>query len=61
MVVPAQVAHVVYRIRRFEEMLSWYQTVFAARVQYQNPLPAFLVPLAAVVPMFQGVPRLHWR
>lgn len=39
---PTKVAHVVYRTRRFEEMLRWYQTVFGARVQYGNPALAFL-------------------
>ena len=39
---PTQLVHVVYRIRRFEEMLSWYATVFGARVQYRNPALAFL-------------------
>ena len=39
---PTQLFHVVYRIRRFEEMLSWYATVFGARVQYRNPALAFL-------------------
>ncbi|HEY9501404.1 MAG TPA: VOC family protein [Pyrinomonadaceae bacterium] len=39
---PAKLAHVVYMTRRFEEMLSWYETVFEARVQYQNPAFAFL-------------------
>ena len=39
---PAKVAHVVYRTRRFDEMLRWYQTVFDARIQYQNPALAFL-------------------
>jgi catechol-2,3-dioxygenase len=34
--------HVLYRTRRFEEMLAWYQTVFGANVQYQNPGMAFL-------------------
>jgi catechol-2,3-dioxygenase len=28
--------------RRFDEMVSWYQTVFEAKVQYQNPALAFL-------------------
>jgi hypothetical protein len=28
--------------RRFDEMLSWYQNVFEARVQYQNPAMEFL-------------------
>ncbi|MGE0101220.1 MAG: VOC family protein [Blastocatellales bacterium] len=39
---PTKFAHVVYRSRRFEKMLEWYQTVFGARVQYQNPGLAFL-------------------
>lgn len=39
---PTKVAHVVYRTRRFDEMISWYRTVFDARVQYQNPGLAFL-------------------
>ena len=39
---PSKLAHVVYMTRRYEEMLSWYQAVFEARVQYQNPAFAFL-------------------
>jgi catechol-2,3-dioxygenase len=39
---PAKFAHVVYRTRRFDQMLSWYKTVFDAKVQYQNPALAFL-------------------
>jgi len=39
---PAKLAHVVYMTRRFDEMISWYQTVFEAKVQYQNPAFAFL-------------------
>ncbi len=35
-------AHVVYRTRRFDSMLRWYQTVFDASVQYQDPGLAFL-------------------
>jgi len=38
---PTKMAHVVYRTRRFDEMLQWYQTVFGARIQYQNPALAF--------------------
>jgi len=34
--------HVVYRTRRFEQMVRWYETVFGAKVQYQNPALAFL-------------------
>jgi catechol 2,3-dioxygenase-like lactoylglutathione lyase family enzyme len=37
-----QLAHVVLRTRRFEDMLNWYTTVFDARVQHQNPAMAFL-------------------
>jgi catechol-2,3-dioxygenase len=39
---PAKFVHVVYRTRRFEPMLRWYQTVFDAKVQHQNPALAFL-------------------
>jgi len=27
---------------RFDEMLHWYQTVFDARIQFQDPVLAFL-------------------
>jgi catechol-2,3-dioxygenase len=54
-------AHVVYRTRKFEQMLAWYKEMFHARVQHQNPVMAFLtyddehhrlalVDLAAVQP-----------
>jgi catechol-2,3-dioxygenase len=39
---PAKFVHVVYRTRRFEQMVRWYQTVFDARVQHQNPALDFL-------------------
>jgi len=39
---PSKLAHVVYMTRRFEDMVTWYQTVFEAKVQYQNPAFAFL-------------------
>lgn len=39
---PAKFAHVVYRTRRFAEMIQWYETVFDARVQFQNPVLGFL-------------------
>ncbi len=39
---PAKFVHVVYRTRRFDEMLRWYQTVFDAKVQHQDPVLAFL-------------------
>lgn len=35
-------AHVVYRTRKFEQMLAWYKEMFHARVQHQNPVMAFL-------------------
>lgn len=39
---PARFVHVVYRTRRFEEMVKWYQTVLDAKVRHQNPVLAFL-------------------
>src|SRR6185369_12597082 len=39
---PSKLAHVVYMTRRYDEMLDWYQKVFEAKVQYQNPAFAFL-------------------
>ena len=39
---PSKFVHVVYRTRRFDEMLAWYMTVFGANVQYQDPALAFL-------------------
>ena len=33
---------VVYRTRQFEKMITWYQVVFDCKVQYQNPVLAFL-------------------
>jgi catechol-2,3-dioxygenase len=41
-ITPAKFVHVVYRTRRFDEMLAWYKPVFGARVQYQDPVLAFL-------------------
>jgi catechol-2,3-dioxygenase len=41
-VTPKSLAHVVYRTRRFNEMLDWYRTVFGAKVQHQNPAMSFL-------------------
>lgn len=42
MATPSKLAHVVYMTRRFDEMIAWYQAVFEAKVQYQNPAFAFL-------------------
>lgn len=39
---PKKFAHVVYRTRRYAEMLKWYQAVFGATIQHQNPALAFL-------------------
>ena len=39
---PAKFVHVVYRTRRFDEMVRWYESVFDAQVQYRNPALAFL-------------------
>jgi catechol-2,3-dioxygenase len=39
---PRKFAHVVYRTRRFEQMLAWYTTVFDAKVQQQDAALAFL-------------------
>lgn len=39
---PEKLAHVVYRTRRFDQMLEWYKFVFDAKVQYENPALAFL-------------------
>jgi catechol-2,3-dioxygenase len=39
---PMKFVHVVYRTRRFEQMVRWYQIVFDAKVQYQSPALAFL-------------------
>ncbi len=35
-------AHVLYRTRRFAEMLKWYETVFGTRIVYSNPALAFV-------------------
>jgi catechol-2,3-dioxygenase len=39
---PAKFVHVVYRTRRFDPMIRWYEVVFDAKVQYQNPVLAFM-------------------
>jgi catechol-2,3-dioxygenase len=39
---PEKFVHVVYRTRRYEQMLNWYKVVFNAEVQYENPALAFL-------------------
>ncbi len=39
---PAHFVHVVYRTRKFDQMIDWYRTVFDCKVQYRNPVLAFL-------------------
>jgi catechol 2,3-dioxygenase-like lactoylglutathione lyase family enzyme len=39
---PSKFAHVVYSTRQFQKMIEWYQTVFEAKVVYQNPALAFM-------------------
>lgn len=39
---PKTFAHVVYRTYQFQKMLDWYVTVFNGKVQYQNPVIAFV-------------------
>jgi len=39
---PEKFVHVVYRTRRFEQMLEWYKVVFDAKVKHENPALAFL-------------------
>ena len=64
----AKFAHVVYRTRRFAQMLAWYQAVFNARIQHQNPALAFLtyddehhrfafIDMDALMPVGAGAPR----
>lgn len=42
MIKPTKLAHVVFRTRRFEEMVEWYLRTLGAHVQYRNELLAFL-------------------
>ena len=42
MVAPVKIAHIVLRTRRFEEMIAWYENVFEAKIQHQDPVIAFL-------------------
>lgn len=39
---PPRFVHVVYRTRRYEQMIEWYKFVFDAKVLHQNPALAFL-------------------
>ena len=39
---PQRFVHIVYRTRRFDAMLDWYQRVFGARIQHRDPALAFL-------------------
>ncbi len=42
MIVPAKLAHVVFRTRCLEDMQRWYCTVLGARIVFANPFIAFL-------------------
>lgn len=39
---PSKFAHIVYRTRRFREMVDWYGRVFEASVRFESPVIAFL-------------------
>ena len=39
---PVKFVHVVYRTRRFEQMIDWYKTVFDAKAQFESPILAFM-------------------
>jgi catechol 2,3-dioxygenase-like lactoylglutathione lyase family enzyme len=39
---PQKFVHVVYRTRSFDAMLRWSTLVFDAKLQHQDPAPAFL-------------------
>ena len=41
-VAPTQLAHVVRRTNRFDEMIAWYRTVLAAEVVHADRMLAFL-------------------
>lgn len=42
MIKPIQLAHVLFKTRRFNEMILWYQTVLNADVRFQNDFMAFV-------------------
>lgn len=39
---PKKMSHVVYRTYRFDQMISWYEVVFGARVGNRSAALAFL-------------------
>ena len=39
---PKKIAHIVMRTRQYDKMIAWYEKVFEAQVQHQNPVIAFL-------------------
>ena len=39
---PKTFAHIVFRTYRFEEMRDWFMKVFDGKIQYQNPVIAFI-------------------
>ncbi|SCC92781.1 hypothetical protein THIX_30009 [Thiomonas sp. X19] len=66
---PAKFVHIVYRTRRFEQMLAWYHAVFDARIQH--PAMAFLtddehhrfafINLDVLMPAADGAPPTSKR
>ena len=41
-IAPAKMAHIVLRTRRYEEMVSWYETVLEAKPMVATPMGTFL-------------------
>ena len=41
-VAPKKMSHIVYRTNRYDEMITWYQEVFGARIKSRSPAIAFL-------------------
>jgi catechol-2,3-dioxygenase len=39
---PRKMSHVVYRTNRFDQMISWYETVFDAKVKSRSAALAFM-------------------
>ena len=39
---PAKFVHVVYRTRRYDDMIRWYTTVFDAQMQHKSEILAFM-------------------
>lgn len=64
-IAPAKFAHVVRRTGRFQEMVSWYQTVLAATIAYADDFAAFMtydeehhrIAIAAVPGLVEAPPN----